>query len=578
MIPSEEQPRTTISLSPMRKVIIGLPLLLAISLIPAYSAAPPKAGSVCSKQGATQIYQSKKFTCIKSGKKLVWDKGVVIKTPTTTLTPTPTASPSINSIREDLLGKGCQNEGEEKTTFNIFVCFRTEDRGLIWLKKGSEPTNVKPSISPSTIPDQRPTPSPEPGESSQKTPSPTPNNSNQTLLVSESIDNCKILDARRRTFQPNNVGFPLTKDIIPNSGVVKMVFIPVDFADARGTSDPYVSSNATFTKMKDWYSYFSNGKITLEAQQSHVWFHSSSLSSSYPNLHTSNNEFANTLAQEWINLAGDNFDFSDVKAIFFDFPSTVKGFGEGTQGRADAGGKGIALNTKQGQIRVFFNMTGDYWFKDDAGASAEAKQNYQWSYYIHELLHSQGVANHAPGNGMPIGIGQAQTPGPQGFSGVMSTWQLFLLDWLNLDQIFCSRIESLNSGYLKLTPLDEKRYGIKMAIIALTPTTALVIESRRPVDWSADMLKEASGLIVYLVDTTLDNDRSKESSGDTGNQPEYSKWAYLRLPDGVSGGYSIRRNFTDYFLKPGQSVTFQQIKITLTTSDKDDLIRVEKTN
>lgn len=105
----------------MRRGIIGLALLLTISLIPANSATPPKAGSICSKQGVTKTYQGKKFTCIKSGKKLVWDKGFPVKTGSPTSSPlpqpsstsipsatpsvTPAATPSVNS---DL--SKCSNE------------------------------------------------------------------------------------------------------------------------------------------------------------------------------------------------------------------------------------------------------------------------------------------------------------------------------------------------------------------------------------------------------------------------------------------------------------------------------------
>ena len=80
----------------MRRGIIGLSLLLTISLIPANSATPPKAGSICSKQGVTKTYQGKKFTCIKSGKKLVWDKGFPVKTGSPTSSPLP--QPSSTSI------------------------------------------------------------------------------------------------------------------------------------------------------------------------------------------------------------------------------------------------------------------------------------------------------------------------------------------------------------------------------------------------------------------------------------------------------------------------------------------------
>jgi len=72
----------------MKKIVGCLVLFLSISLIPANSATPPKAGFACPKQGIAETYQGKTYTCIKSGKKLVWSTGIVVKKPT--LTPTPT--------------------------------------------------------------------------------------------------------------------------------------------------------------------------------------------------------------------------------------------------------------------------------------------------------------------------------------------------------------------------------------------------------------------------------------------------------------------------------------------------------
>jgi len=48
-------------------------LFLSLPLIPANAAV--KAGASCSKAGITSVASGKKFTCIKSGKKLFWDKG-----------------------------------------------------------------------------------------------------------------------------------------------------------------------------------------------------------------------------------------------------------------------------------------------------------------------------------------------------------------------------------------------------------------------------------------------------------------------------------------------------------------------
>ena len=62
----------------MRKAFIAL-TLIAASLVPTHAnAATAKAGATCTKLKATQVVGSKKFTCIKAGMKLIWDKGVTI--------------------------------------------------------------------------------------------------------------------------------------------------------------------------------------------------------------------------------------------------------------------------------------------------------------------------------------------------------------------------------------------------------------------------------------------------------------------------------------------------------------------
>ena len=91
--------------------------VLLITLATPVNAAAPKAGAPCSKKNSTATSAGKKYTCILSGKKLVWNKGVAIPKPTPsptkptaigdpigavgstpmptpTVTPTPTPSPS----------------------------------------------------------------------------------------------------------------------------------------------------------------------------------------------------------------------------------------------------------------------------------------------------------------------------------------------------------------------------------------------------------------------------------------------------------------------------------------------------
>ena len=67
-------------------------VVLLLALTTPLQAAAPKAGTKCTKAGSTATAGGKKFTCIKSGTKLVWNKGVAIKVAAPMPTPSPTAS------------------------------------------------------------------------------------------------------------------------------------------------------------------------------------------------------------------------------------------------------------------------------------------------------------------------------------------------------------------------------------------------------------------------------------------------------------------------------------------------------
>ena len=69
-------------------LFVSLAILGSAAPMPALAAV--KAGSSCKKPGLTTISSGKKFTCIKAGKKIIWNKGAVINAPATK--PTPTAS------------------------------------------------------------------------------------------------------------------------------------------------------------------------------------------------------------------------------------------------------------------------------------------------------------------------------------------------------------------------------------------------------------------------------------------------------------------------------------------------------
>ena len=73
----------------MRKKVVLLAVsALVLATITPFANAAVKPGTKCAKQGQTITYAAIKFTCIKSGKNLVWSKGVAIKA-----APKPTNTP-----------------------------------------------------------------------------------------------------------------------------------------------------------------------------------------------------------------------------------------------------------------------------------------------------------------------------------------------------------------------------------------------------------------------------------------------------------------------------------------------------
>jgi hypothetical protein len=75
---------------------LGSFVAMALILAPVNAIAAVKAGDLCKKVGSTATANGKKFTCIKSGKKLVWNKGVAIAKPKPVATPVATPTPMVS--------------------------------------------------------------------------------------------------------------------------------------------------------------------------------------------------------------------------------------------------------------------------------------------------------------------------------------------------------------------------------------------------------------------------------------------------------------------------------------------------
>ena len=78
-----------------KRFLVLLTVTLTLGLLQPIATAAPKPGTACKKAGQSSTSAGIKYTCIKSGKKLVWNKGVEVKKATPS--PTPTTEPSAQS-------------------------------------------------------------------------------------------------------------------------------------------------------------------------------------------------------------------------------------------------------------------------------------------------------------------------------------------------------------------------------------------------------------------------------------------------------------------------------------------------
>lgn len=88
---------------------------------PAMAAVAVAAGATCSKVGATQISNGKQFTCIKSGKKTVWDKGVAAKK-SQTITADPIVDAEISEESISVNVKASSGLMVQASSFTAQVC------------------------------------------------------------------------------------------------------------------------------------------------------------------------------------------------------------------------------------------------------------------------------------------------------------------------------------------------------------------------------------------------------------------------------------------------------------------------
>ena len=119
----------------MRKKVVLLGVsTLVLAIITPFANAAVTPGAKCAKQGQTSTTAGIKYTCIKSGNKLVWNKGIAVKKPVSaasptasaTATPTPTPTPKnltpLEKTNRDIYARYLAADKKISPSFNFVRC------------------------------------------------------------------------------------------------------------------------------------------------------------------------------------------------------------------------------------------------------------------------------------------------------------------------------------------------------------------------------------------------------------------------------------------------------------------------
>jgi len=334
---------------------------------------------------------------------------------------------------------------------------------------------------------------------------------------------------------------------IPASGPIKIAFIPVDFVDVPGSYAPLSKAQADMDILSSWVSVMSGGRSSVAWVIHNSWLRASKTSNSYPKT------VEGSIAQEAFNLADPFINFSGVHTAIVYVPSNI--------GDGYSAGSGINLenrnfSTNEGSVKNVMNA-GAYFYRADKNV---------WGGWAHMLGHGLGLVDYYvrswSGNSPQPMHGWEIMASQDGPTQSMAAWNRWLLGWLTSDQVYCIPQSSLTSAEVTLVPINRNIAGYKTVMIPLSPSTALVVESRRGEAYDSQLGSGAYGVLAYTVDTTIDN-----GNGLATVQVPAAHAADLRTAHG-----SVK----DALILTGESITVSGVTVRLVKSGDFDTVQISK--
>jgi hypothetical protein len=114
-----------------------------------------------------------------------------------------------------------------------------------------------------------------------------------------------------------------------------------------------------------------------------------------------------------------------------------------------------------------------------------------------------------------------------------------------------------------LNPIDNRTPGIKSAMIKISPTKIIAVESRRPASFDCKAPTNRAGVLVYIVDATVGHGEGTQTLIPPAGR------GLVRNDCGTPG-------ILDAILDVGNSVTSNEVTVKLIKSDNYDTVEISK--
>ena len=574
--------------------------------------AEAKSGSKCTKAGAVLISAGKKYTCIKSGNRLIWNKGVAVKSaakPAETQSQ-PATVPSATSRTETApapevvlpaAGSPCTKIGEKVYGNNGFM-------KCIW--EGGATANFAQNMKWRSFVITKVSTSKSNNYPTTPVENATCGNSGDTFDVPKgilecrwvnggklqwikintvktsftnakspvSIDVCKLQNSASKVADANSglVGFPLVnsdKHQMKLRGTNEVLIVPIDFPDFPGGSEVIKQLEYDKKWMTEWYEYFSGGKSKFNITTLDKWLRMPKERAAYPTdaktidaMAADHGRRMAEQAQPFVDEITKQFDLRKFSTVYFFYPDGEITF-------VDFIIRNHPFKIKEGTT----NLNLFSW-----GKNLEGMETLKWAYYIHETMHDFNITMHAPGNGWPLGIGTNQS----GISLALNPWEQFLFDWLPADQIYCDDLATLKTAKVSLSPVEREDRQTKMAVIRLSPTKAIVVESHGIDKWSNLKFGDREfppgfySVMAYIVDLDKNSRPPINSDATSVNNDEWAWAVWQKVHGGSSNRFRVyvgdQKILGDYVAVLGDSFVIEGVRIKFVGTGDFETIEISR--